>query len=448
MIELIKRGLMFGNLFQVSSPALVERYNRALKQLTGKTTELTDFHIDISGFAPEVADELDDPLYLNPNGVNRQIILLSTQQKTAPLLEAKFSMSRALIRRFIEVNETALFALTARDAVAGELLNSVFAIDTPARLLEIGTLRVEADTTRGQVAGARKLQEKIDRFRSEDDAWFDDVLIAEMIGLAQVTGDVSRNPILLDPVPTEPGNFWTSHFGGIYLFPDAAKPGAVWAGPRVTLPLATVLTLSERNDLARFLRDNDLVEPIVRAQDVDAGAVLQQKLDYILIDVAATLGEPLDGVTRRDLRHLAQKLAGVLPPEYQGLAALKRYVNGSGKWPSIPATHPSYFYALRARPGPNRDIVNQLLSELAPLDFRQLFICHKQLFYRLYRDWSEAKQRYVAKFLAAEYAADKAGTRRALFGADAPMEVDPPGETGDDLIARVGPWGVVKGMRR
>ena len=43
MKRLIQRGLMFGNLIEVSSPALVERYNRALKHLTGKTTKLDRF---------------------------------------------------------------------------------------------------------------------------------------------------------------------------------------------------------------------------------------------------------------------------------------------------------------------------------------------------------------------------------------------------------------------
>ena len=38
MIRLIEKGLMFGNLVAVDTPALVERYNRALKQLTGKVT--------------------------------------------------------------------------------------------------------------------------------------------------------------------------------------------------------------------------------------------------------------------------------------------------------------------------------------------------------------------------------------------------------------------------
>jgi hypothetical protein len=147
MIRLIQKGLMFGNLFHVSSPALVERYNRALKHLTGKTTQLTDFHVDISGYAPEVGQELGDDLYLNPNGCNRQFILLSTEQKTAPLLEATFSTSRGILRQFIDENEAQLFALTARDAVAGELVNSIYTVDKAAHLFDIRRIRVEADTT-------------------------------------------------------------------------------------------------------------------------------------------------------------------------------------------------------------------------------------------------------------------------------------------------------------
>ena len=132
MQRLIEKGLMFGNLIRVDSPVLVERYNRALKSLTGKQTELDEFHIDISGYSPEVGAELDDQLYLNHQGVNRQFILLTTEQATAPLLNAKFSTSRGILKQFIENNRAQLFALTARDAVAGELVNSVYSV--PIRL--------------------------------------------------------------------------------------------------------------------------------------------------------------------------------------------------------------------------------------------------------------------------------------------------------------------------
>jgi hypothetical protein len=71
MKRLIEKGLMFGNLIEVSSPQLVERYRRAMKALTGKETKLSDFHIDISGYSPEIGDELGGGLYLNPHGCNR-----------------------------------------------------------------------------------------------------------------------------------------------------------------------------------------------------------------------------------------------------------------------------------------------------------------------------------------------------------------------------------------
>ncbi|MHC0053497.1 DUF6638 family protein [Actibacterium sp. D379-3] len=450
MKRLIQKGLMFGNLIEVSSPALVARYNRALQHLTGKTTALPDFHIDISGYSPEVGDELGDHLYLNPNGVNRQFILLTTEQKTAPLLGAKFSTSRALLRRFITENEPQLFALTAQDAVAGELANSVYELGSPARLFDIRKITVEADTTRSHVANAGKLAGLITRFREEEDAWWDDVLIADMIGLARETGDVTRNPISLREVSVEQGNFWTDHFGGLYVFRDLNHPAAIAAGDKATLgplPIERLFDLTERNKIARFLELNALAEPIVKARNVDAAAILRQKMDFILVEAAATLGYDLGGASRHDLRKLAQRLGAALPEAFQGLADLLRWVEGGGDWPRITSEHPAYFYTLRAAPGPDRDLVNQLLSELTPLDVRQVFICHKQLFYRLYATWPEDKKEFVANFLEREYQVDKAGARTALFGTEPGMAEPQPTPVRDRIVDRVGPWGAVRRAR-
>ncbi len=450
MRRLIEKGLMFGNLVPVTSAQLVGRYNRALKSLTGKETALADFHIDLSGYSPEIGDEFGDMDYLNPNGCNRQFILLTTAQKTAPLLNAKFSTSRPILRRFIEENEAELFALTTRDAVAGELANSVFDLSSPARLFDIRRITVEADTTGSHVAEGRKLAEKIDRFRSEDDAWWDDVLIAEMIELAQKTGDVTRNPITLKPLTVEQGNFWTSHFGGLYIFRDVPHPAAIAVAPKQklgTLPIPHVFDIRDRNMIARFMELNELVEPIVRARNLDAAAILGQKMDFILIDAAASRGIDLGGATRRDLRHLAHELGRSLPEEFQGLAALKRWVEAGGPWPRISSEHPAYFYTLRSRGHADRDVVNQLLAELAPLDVRQVFICHKQLFYALYSGWTEEKRQYVVDFLVREYQVDKAGTREALFGGEEPME-EPIRNEAERLVDIVGPWGAVRRTRR
>jgi hypothetical protein len=451
MMRLIKAGLMYGNLFEVSSTALVERYNRALKHLTGRTTALRDFHIDISGFSPEIGDEFGDDLYLNPNGCNRQFILLSTHQKTAPLLNATFSTSRDILKQFIAGNEAQLFALTARDAVAGELINSVYSVSDPARLFQIRQVEVEADTTENHVEDARVLLKKIDRFQSEPDAWWDDVLIAEMIELAKTSGDIMRNPISLSTASFRQDNFYTSHFGGIYLFRDVKHPAAITAQPAEALgplPIENVFGFDDRNGIARFLEKNGLVESIVSARNLNAAALLRQRLDFILVDTAANMGEDLTGYDRRELRHATRRHLRDLPAEFHALNDLLRWLEDGSDWPRISSDHPAYFYTLRASQTKDRDLVNMLLAELSPMDVRQLFICHKEAFYRAYATWSEAKKSFVVDFLKREYDVDKAGARSALFGPEPGMEedpIEPSPAPKEDLIARVGPWGAVRG---
>jgi len=447
MKRLIERGLMFGNLIRISSPALVERYNRALKALTGKTTRLKSFHVDISGYSPEVGDSLKDHLYLNEGGCNRQFILLTTEQKTAPLLNAQFSTSRGILRQFIDENEAQLFALTARDAVAGELLNSVYSVEDAVKLFDIRQVRVEADTTEAHVKSAEELAAKIQRFKQEDDAWWDDVLIAEMIGLAKKTGDVTRAPLRLKEAMFKQDNFWTKHFGGMYIFRTMEHPAAICAGDKTglgKLPISYTFDFNDRNEIAIFLELNDLVEPIVKARGVDAAAILQQKMDFIVIDVAADKGEGLSGATPRDIRALTRRYASDLPQEFHGLAALLRWAQSGAAWPKITSDHPAYFYTLRSKPHADRDLVNMLLAALTPKDIRQLFICHKERFYHSYNGWPDEKKTYVAEFLEREYQVDKAGAREALFGGGEAMAEPEPLPAPEDLIELVGPWGAVR----
>mgnify|MGYP000843842124 FL=1 len=445
MHRLIEKGLMFGNLIRVDSSVLVERYNRALKSLTGKQTKLDEFHVDISGYSPEVGAEFDDELYLNHRGVNRQFILLTTEQSTAPLLNAKFSTSRGILKQFIETNRAQLFALTARDAVVGELVNSVYSVENPAKLFDIRKITIEADTTSGTVATAKKLGSMIDRFKSEDGAWFDDVLIGQMIGLAKETGDVTRNPVSLKQMEFAQDNFWTSHFGGLYVFRGVEHPAVIGAKDHdalVDLPVKFVFDLTERSAIAKFLKLNDMVEPIVEARGLDAAAILHQKMDFVVASVAAQMGEDLAGAVRRDLRNLGRRYAEKLLEAWQGMAALARWAEEDGPWPRITSDHDAYFYTLRAKDHADADLVNMLLAELCPLDIRQLFICHKEAFYAAYATWPDQKRAYVVDFLDREYQVDKAGTREALFGHDAPLEEPKPVRR--DMIEAVGPWGAVR----
>ena len=445
MHRLIQSGLMFGGLFHVDTPALVERYNRALDHLTGQRTDLTDFHVDLSGFSPEVGDALGDMDYLNPGGCNRQFILLSLQQATAPLLEMRFSHSADVLRRFIAANEAQLFTLTARDAVAGELDNSVFSVAQPERLLDIRTVTVTADTTTGTVARAGELDALTTRFREDPDAWWDDVLIAKMIDLARHTGDVRRAPVTFAHATYETPDFWTSHHGGLYVFRSVPEPAVVarsLPGPR--LGDAETIPIEDRARVATFLNLNALTQPIVEGRGADAAAILREKLDILAVDALGRAGHLPETVDERALRRAMRTHGDALGEAFHGLSAVLSWAEGRGDWPRIDATHPAYFHTLRGAPGPLRDKVNMLLAELCPEEFRQLHICHKPLFYDRYARQAEPWREWVAQRLAAGYAADRAGTWARLYASDVPKpmpEVQRADRPGWPIARASGPWG-------
>ncbi len=438
MMRLLKYGLMFGNLVEINSTALVGRYNRALKHLIDKETKLTEFHIDVSGYSPEIGEELGDDLYLNPNGCNRQFILLTTDQKNAPLLNAQFSTSRSILRNFIHENAEELFALTAREAVAGEMMNSVFKVSNPSDLFHINQVEIEADTIQSHVAEAKTLQGYIDKFINEDDAWWDDVLIAQMIELAKSTGNIQRNPVELKSRTYAQGNYFTSHFGGIYVFRDMETPTVIardYCEALKDIPVETILTLGNRNGIAKFLNDLGLVEPVIPACGTSAAATIKQKIDFVIIATAASLGDDLGDLSRQQIKQIGRKYADQMPEEFHGLMQIWRWAKLDGPPPNLQSEHPAFFYAFRAAQHVDRDLVNMLLAELTPMDFRQLFICNKQAFYDAYRTWAEPKRDYVSRFLAEEYAVDKAGAREALYGPEPAMEEESVYE---------GPWAPVR----
>ena len=70
------------------------------------------------------------------------------------------------------------------------------------------------------------------------------------------------------------------------------------------MPVPLVMDFTDRSAIARFMQANDLIEPIVEARGLDAAAILHQKMDFIVAELATQKGEKIDGATRRDLRAL------------------------------------------------------------------------------------------------------------------------------------------------
>ena len=212
--------LIYGRLLPVSEPHLIERYNKALTAFGLKPTKLTSFDIDRTGFSPQIADELGDYQYLDPNEVNRRFIILTPDQIDLPVVHTAFSNTGQLVYEFFSKNSRAIDALTIKDVIYGEIEDSVAKVNDIEDLLSINQVEFRVLSAEDVLGKATELATLTDRLKREPDAWRDDDLLTRMVELAKVCGDIRENALVPDQVIFRHNAFWTSHFGGTYVFVD------------------------------------------------------------------------------------------------------------------------------------------------------------------------------------------------------------------------------------
>jgi len=85
------------------------------------------------------------------------------------------------------------------------------------------------------------------------------------------------------------------------------------------LSIENILTFDQREEIAKFLRDEGLSELIVQKPNESTATIIKQKIDFITITTAANLGHDLKGITRRNIRFITH---GFSPIIYLPQAAL------------------------------------------------------------------------------------------------------------------------------
>lgn len=213
--------LIYGRLLPVEEPHLIDRYNKALAAFGLPATKLARFTIDRTGYSPEIADELGEPSYLDPNDVNRRFIILTPAQIELPVVHTAFSNTSQLVYEFMTKNQRAIDALTIKDVIYGEIEELVAKVETIEDLLSINQVEFRVLSAEDVVGKAAELGTLVDRLKQEPDAWRDSAMLNRMVELAKVTGDIRENALVPDQVIFRHNAYWTSHFGGLYVFVDA-----------------------------------------------------------------------------------------------------------------------------------------------------------------------------------------------------------------------------------
>lgn len=417
--------LIYGRLLTVDEPHLIERYNKALTAFGLKPTKLKSFQIDRTGFSPEVAEECGDDDYLDPNEVNRRFIILTPAQISLPVVHTAFSNTSQLMFEFMSKNQRAIDALTIKDVIYGEIEDSVSKVEDIEDLLSINQVEFKVLSAEDVLGKAAELGKMVDRLKQEPDAWRDDAMLNRMVELARVCGDIRENALVPDQVIFRHNAYWTSHFGGLYVFidPDVTTVISDPAAPgfRRSRPWqVSYLSIRDAEAVFNFLAATGRIE-LPRASWIEQSGYLEHRAEMIVRGLIRDLepGRNLSNVDKVWLQTWIHGHADLIARDgnFPFLNAAKREINQVGQLRIEEISPRQRFLVIRARPDhPDAWLTNRLISDFVPADFVSRYIFNKQGFYRDYEGFSQAWRSHVVDVLKTTYLKDKAGFRARLYG--------------------------------
>ncbi|WP_165899992.1 DUF6638 family protein [Borborobacter arsenicus] len=417
--------LIYGRLLAVEAPHLVERYNKALAAFGLTQTKLASFEIDRSGFSPQVAEELGDLNYLDPNQVNRRFVILTPAQAELPVVHTAFSNTSQLLYEFFSRNSRAIDALTIKDVIYGEIEDSVAMVEDIEDLLSISQVEFRVLSAEDVLGKAAELGRLVDRLKQEPDAWRDDAMLNQMVELAKVCGDIRENALVPDQVIFRHNAFWTSHFGGLYVFVDPdmttviSDPAA--PGFRRSRPWqVSYLSIHDADRVFHFLASTGRLE-LPRASWIEASDYLEHRAEMAILALIRE-AEPERDIANADKVWLQTWIHGhadMINRDgiFPFLNAAKREIRQLGQMRMEEVAPQHRFQVVRAKPNhPDAWLTSRLISDFVPADFVSRYVFNKQGFYTDYEKLSEPWRSFVVERLKTAYLNDKEALRRRLYG--------------------------------
>lgn len=421
---LYENDLIYGRLLEVSQDYLVQRYRKAMAGFGLRPTELDQFHIDMTGFSPEIANEMDDQNYLDPLGVNRRFVVLSPEQEHLPVVHTQFSNTGELMHRFFQDNERALRAITIKDALYGEIDDPIARVEDIEDILSIEEVQFEVKSADELLDKANELRSLADRLEASETAWRDDGLINRMVELAAKTGDIRHNKLVPDHLVFEQGSFWANHFGGIFIFKDERTTTVICdsksPGFRRSRPWqVSYIDIADYKNIFQFLTSSKRLQRPNDKWALKSGFFdhrAEMAIRGLLAEKGAypsfsSLSDPAIKAWLRNNRKLVRKdgrfdLYQDTAERIDDVGELALHELNAEDWLSVSRGNPKH---------DEKWLVNRLLSRLNPYDFVSRFVFDKQGFYEAYQSYSDEFKQVVVDVLKNSYLTDKAAWRQRLY---------------------------------
>lgn len=397
-------------LLELSSPALVQRYNDALETLGLKPTGLSSFHIDGRGWSPEIALEQDNT-YLSHGPESLLAIILSPEQRTMPVYTPLTSFDKNVLQGYFETYSGEIADLTKNVALCLELDHTPRQYRGLADVVSFQSVTVK--TTAGSFGSAAQEQQTlITKFLDDENAWFDRSLREQIIASAKRYGDLRGRAALPAPyVVNDVSSFYIAVFGGVYVISSQRNNRYVILENKAEMPARQryVYHIQDTKLLPRLLEDQllDVSEDYYRKEPKR----LIQKYDALIADALFQLEPDLDftklTATQRKQRlgRYAEQLPGVIAELEQFMVKLSEGATLRSSDLSreliLTLLHPH-----ESVRGQAHDVLWQFLCKVQslrvePLDIVQIYQKDVAYFFELYQGWSTQRQVWSENYLRA-----------------------------------------------
>ena len=403
-----ERGFFGAGLVPVTTPLLVDRYNDCLKAIGKEPTERKRFAIDGAGWSPQIAAERNDPNYLCHGEANLYAVLLTPEQKGKPVYMPMHSFDWKILDSIHTDHRRALHNLTGISGVILDIDQGIDAYHGPFDLLMLHSIVVRPSTPGHIMRKTREQRELVARFRHEEDAYSNRVLVEKLVSSARENGDLRHQALFIPEAPfDEVNNFYTRAMGGIFVFrscPKREKPiliaesGEMAKDPNGRHDLYSLK--EEPSVVLKMLEEAGLVRRLTGLSEEDRNRRLSIVIEALQTRAIYDSGfrEDLGTLTAAQRKGAFVSAQEFLPDYYKELYELKRLIDIEARPPKLRLSTAAKEATLVPAPGLDSlttDIVWQLLSLINPLDLEMTFRHSKQQFYRLYQNWGPGQRKWA-----------------------------------------------------
>jgi len=401
-IDLEEIGLINQDLVQIKGQ-LAKRYTDVLKDKFDIECDLTSFRIDRRGMSPEVAEFVKDKNrnHANENidylsiGTNRYMVIISPDQREAPLMLPQTSFEDELINKVLKKARVVIEELTQNEPLIGEMDDRVEIIHSIDDILNINSVSVTLDTPSETLPDMMRLAKMSQELDLGTNA-LSDKYIGRMRELIEKVGDVRGKKLdKIFPIKQNTPSFYTSAIKGVHCFRELRnrdrKALVIYNDNTPNYHDQEEVTVLERAhpEVIDMLRNYkfttyDKKDIDLRRREIEDELFLSHDID--IVELSST-----------DRKKAMHRYKNELPDVWKELATLKRTASHSRKkFPTI-MVDASYEAKVRlAKPRKQEAVVHHLLSELDPTNLQRLYEHNRIGFLREFDESSKYRKRYIA----------------------------------------------------